>query len=306
MNFKISDIFSNSKYSSLKHNVMTSYLLRNLTRSRARNLKSLIFTATTGRSGTKSLVRIFECIDGCVAYHEPHPAMMNNEKMINRPDFNDEYTSWVYENIKSVNIRRYAKKCIFYFESNHAFIKSFHDHVINDFGEKIKVIHVYRNPVEVANSIYSIGNIPGSRQGNMWWLNYKSPHNKINISYILENDENFKDDFYKCLWYWYEIEERIKYWRGKYKDIKFVDFKTENINSYRNIKYMLNELDVPFNEERIKSACKTRENLKKDEKIRQPINKHDALRMHDNFLNMLIKNGYDHIANSILYENINY
>ena len=195
-----------------------------------RNLETLIFTATTGRSGTKTLTRIFSVIENCASYHESQP-IMNGELMINRDFFDDPRTRFVYKYVKSLNIRRFAKGGRYYFEGNHEFIKSFHDYVIDDFQGKVKVIHLYRNPVKMANSLFTINNHPGTTEGNKWWLNYNSPNNLIRIAHILNRDKDFTHDFYKCLWYWYEIEARVAFWRQHYKEVPFIDFRTEDISN---------------------------------------------------------------------------
>jgi hypothetical protein len=45
---------------------------------RARTVERLVFTATTGRSGTLTLAGIFARIPGCRALHEPYP-IINDE-----------------------------------------------------------------------------------------------------------------------------------------------------------------------------------------------------------------------------------
>ena len=47
----------------------------------------------------------------------------------------------------------------------------------------------------------------------MWYFDYKAANNKIRIADILEQDENYTHVFYRCLWYWYEMEERVKAFR---------------------------------------------------------------------------------------------
>ena len=45
---------------------------------RCRSVRSFAFVASTGRSGTTTLARLFEDLPSCVALHEPYPAMKSD------------------------------------------------------------------------------------------------------------------------------------------------------------------------------------------------------------------------------------
>jgi hypothetical protein len=279
------------RYWTPKHNPLTSFLFGRLTEHRGKNLEWLIFTATTGRSGTMSLARIFSAVDSCASYHEPWPDM-HGEELVNLDVDNNPYARFLYKTVKSVNIRRYARGMRYYFEANHMFIKSFYPYVLEDFPGKIKVIHLFRDPVKVANSIYSLGHYPGNETGNMWYLDYRAPSNKIRVAEILDGDENYDHVFYKCLWYWYEIEERVKDFREQHPNVPVVDFRTEDLNDQDSIMVMLDKLGVPYDIARIVNATGVRENLMSTDKQIPPLDTVIAEDMHQKFIELLAKLGY--------------
>src|SRR5271167_2608912 len=63
------------EFNPLKHNPVVAGAALQLLKLRTHKLKRLIFTATTGRSGTLTLCRLFSAVGGCISVHEAHPAM---------------------------------------------------------------------------------------------------------------------------------------------------------------------------------------------------------------------------------------
>lgn len=282
---------SDLRYWTLKHNPLTSRALSLLTGHRGDNLKTLVFTATTGRSGTKSLARIFSAVDDCVAFHEPHP-VMNGATVTNASAEDDPYIRYLYRTVKSVNIRRYAGGAQIYFESNHLFIKSFYPHVIRDFPGMVKVVHVYRDPVAVANSMHTIGNYPGTDDGNTWWLDFNGPENLINLADALNSDERFLHPFYKCLWYWYEIEARTIKMRHDHPDVPVFEFRTEDIRDKEKVELLLRSLEIPCDSQKIEQMTKVHTNLMTFRKKNPPLETHRAEEMHDKFRELLRSQGH--------------
>lgn len=282
---------SDLRYWTIKYNPLTSFLLRRLTERRGRNLEWLIFTATTGRSGTMSLARIFSTIDGCVSYHEPWPDMHGVE-LINPSLDDDSYARFLYKTVKSLNIRRYAYGAKYYFEANHVFLKNFYRYVLEDFPGKIKVIHLFRDPLKVANSIYALGHYPGTEVGNQWYFDYKASSNRIKIADILEQDEDYKHVFYKCLWYWYEMEARVKSFSEQFPEVTVVEFRTEDMNDQDRIVGMLEKLQMPYDLDRIAKVTGIQENPMTAEKRNPPLDMERAEDMHQKFLSFLSERGY--------------
>lgn len=117
------------------------------------NNRNTIFTLTSGRSGTLSLCGLIRRnFPNCTVMHEPylHPG---NPTMFGLPIYDhlvknqDAIRKLVKQ--KQETIKRY--RSALYIETSHAFLKSYWD-IAPDFFPKIKVIHLIRNPLEVARS----------------------------------------------------------------------------------------------------------------------------------------------------------
>ena len=253
--------------------------------------EKVIFVASTGRSGTGSISRLFASIDDVCSLHEPEP-VIGGATMIEKNKGNEHLARKIYTNVKSnvIRLERLTGKRI-YFESNHMFIKSFIEYAVEDFGNKVTVIHLYRNPVSVAKSLFDLQMIPGTERANEWYLDYKGNGNQIRIAEILDTNERFAHDFYKCLWYWYEIEARVSFWKNRYKEIRFVDFKTEDLNKYGCVTELLQELGIKYDEKKIKSNMDKKFNLKVSEKV-VTLDVKEAQVMHQSFREMLKEEGY--------------
>ena len=279
---------------SLKYNPFSSCLVRQYYRFRSHSLKQIVFVATTGRSGTMSLVDIFNHIPHCKAEHEPYPAMFD-EVLKAKCAGNEDFVSNMYWRIKSVNLWRSATGYTHYFESNHMFIKTYIEYAVEDFGDKVTVIHLVRDPVKVANSIYALQDFPGTEEGNKWWLDYTAENNLILIADYLDNDPEFNHPFYKGLWYWYEIEERVKYWRKKLPEVRFIAFKTEDFNDQEKTFQLLSDLKIDFDPNALSQCINTRSNTRPHQKLTEPLAIDVANAMNQKFKDLLISLKYTDI-----------
>lgn len=282
---------NNFCYYTWKHNPITSNLMKLYLRKVDKDIELLIFVATTGRSATTTLSEIFERILGCSSHHEPNPNM-NGQIMINRNNDDSRFAKFTYETVKSVNIRRLAKGFKYYVETNHMFIKTFIDYVVDDFPQKVKVIHLVRNPVEVAESITRLNQHPGSNIGNQWWSDYHAPENIIKIADVLDNNNEFKDNFYKSLWYWYEIEARVSFWKQKLPNVPFIYFNVRDISNGEKLCGLMEELKLKYDRNKIVDATNIRANQKNCAKKPSLINRNEATKMNEQFQQMLLSKGY--------------
>jgi hypothetical protein len=250
----------------LKHNPLVAALALQLLRLRTRGLERLIFTATTGRSGTLTLTKLFAAVPGCHATHEAHPVM--NGAVLRAASYGDTaLVDRVYRRVKSVNIRRAAVGYRHYFEANHLFIKTFAHQAVADFGQRVAVVHLVRPAVEVASSIYQLGDYPGTERGNYWWLDFRAPTNLLAMADILESDPEFSHPFYKALWYWHEVEARIAAWRAMMPAVTVIDFETGWLNDLGRVCGLLEELGVPYERARLAPLVGAKEHTKDHQKI---------------------------------------
>jgi hypothetical protein len=255
-----------SPFNPFKRNRLVAALASRLLRLQTRGLERLVFTATTGRSGTLTLTKLFAAVPGCRAAHEPYPIM--NGPVLRAASYGDSaLVDRVYNRIKSVNIRRAAVGYRYYFEANHLFIKTFALNAIADFGPRVAVVHLVRPAVDVANSIYQLGDYPSTEQGNFWWLDFRAPTNLLAMADILESDPEFSHPFYKALWYWHEVEARIAAWRASMPAVRVIDFETGWLNDLGRVCSLLEELGIRYERSRLEPLVGAREHTKDQQKI---------------------------------------
>lgn len=247
----------------LKRNILSLYIADKILNYICKDVNSFIFVATTGRSGSSSLAKIFSQIEGIASFHEPYPIMNNDYP----PSIDKKKYFEKMFRVKRIRIKKAAAEHNHYIETNHQFIKTYINEAVNCFGNKIKIIHLVRKPYLVARSFYQIGSIPGkTERGKLWLLDPKSNDNKINISDLLYDSELFKHDYYKCLWYWYEVEARIKIMKKRYPYITFYKIETDEINNTEKIQDMLNALEISVDSHKIKKLTNIKDNLKLNKK----------------------------------------
>ena len=255
---------------------------------RARTVEKLIFTATTGRSGTQSLSKIFAGIPGCRSLHEPHPIM--NSQALRAASYGDQATLDYFYRTKAINILRAAAGHRYYLEANHLFIKSFVAHAAREFGNRMAVIHLVRPPLEVAMSIYCLQIAPGTESGNRWLLDYRAPLNRIPIADVLDGNE-FSHPFYKGLWYWFEVEARVEEWRQRLPAVPFVRFETGWLNDAQRLFALTTALGLAVDRRQIDSLIGVKANDKADEKQIAPLPRQEAEQMFEHFVVLLRQRG---------------
>jgi len=259
MNEKINYLF--------KHNPITEYLYNKILDLKCRNVEAYIFVANTGRSGSRSLTEIFNAVDDCVCLHEPYPKMISEFPAGANKEI---YFDKVFRKLKRVYIKRAVAGFKYYVETNHLFIKNFVDPALRYFGNKVKIVHLVRDPVSVAASLYNLNDIPGKTLiAKYYYLDPRDQGNLIKIHDILFQDNEFKYDFYKCLWYWYEIETRIKKAKKKYPSTTFFKIKTEDLNNFDILSEMFKALKMPVSLSRLEDLIDTHINVRSNEKTRK-------------------------------------
>ncbi|MEQ1484728.1 hypothetical protein [Methyloglobulus sp.] len=248
-----------SVFKRIKVNFFTAFVARNVGRLLASSAKEYVFVVSTGRCGTNTLANICAKIPKCESLHEPHP-MMNGDIMISYNQGDEKPAKNQFYLRKLPHIFWASAFSTWYIESSHMFIKSFGDFAYKTFGSKLRLIHLTRDPIEVSNSYYLRGNIPGTPIGDDWTLNYRAAKNSLNLSELLDTDERFQHDFFKCLWYWYEIEARMIAFSAKYPSVPVVHIDTNAFNDIHALEQLFRQLNIPVGREVLSTMVGTRSN----------------------------------------------
>ena len=272
----------------LLYNRCTAALAKYYYDTKLKKVKHFIFVATTGRSGTLTLVDIFSRLDHCTAKHEPYPAM--HGPILRAASYGDiKAVDRFYKIRKAVNIRRDALGSEYYLEANHLFIKTFIQQAVDDFGKRLKVIHLVRDPAKVANSIYALQDQPGTEEGNRWWLDYRAPSNLISIPEVLDGGSEFSHPYYKALWYWFETEARIAQWKQRLPDVPFVFLQTEDLNDEERLNQLFPSLGIYVADDFASQVSSTKRHDRSSQKVVPPLPEEKAREMLQAFKALLIK-----------------
>ncbi len=270
---------------SLKYNPLSVSLCNMYFNGRCRRVDGYVFVATTGRSGSESLSKIFQAADRAVCLHEPYPIMLNTPE---DPSVREAYFARRFHQRKRINVKRAAAPYRYYVETNHQFVKNFIVPAMDEFKEKIRVVHLHRNPVKVASSFLSIDSVPGrTPTGRNYLLNPADGDNRVRIADLLDGDPTFEHDFFRCVWYWYEIEMRTAEYRRRFSDVPWFSLNTEELNEESSLVSMFETLGIDYDSERLKSLVGSRANTKTELKKKKGRQIDNAQEMHDALLSRM-------------------
>ena len=206
---------------------------------------SYIFVLTTGRSGSGSLSSIFQESLEVNSFHEPYPILNNSFNFSSKINYFWIKFQFYFIKVPLIICSNLNRKNI-YLETNHLFVKAFSSFAIKFFGSKIKLIHLVRPTYLVAKSMYEIGKIPGDKFGNKWYMNPNDINNMIDFNMIFEllddEDKYNYEDLYKCVWYWHEVEARIKLFK-KDNSVSILELETNELD---NTDKLLNKINSYF------------------------------------------------------------
>lgn len=161
--------------------------------------KRLIFTVTTGRSGTAYLSTLFGYVRNTHTFHEPAPEFVNVLRQV-QDDSGTARDFLVNEKLPVV-----ASDCAsVYVETSHLVCKGFLEPLLSIGIVPDLIIH-RRAPRDVAKSMFKMGTIPGrSDKGLKFYLSPADP------DVMKLNDWQNLTDYQLCYWYCIEIERRAR------------------------------------------------------------------------------------------------
>jgi hypothetical protein len=246
-------------------NRLISLLLNIVLKAMTKNVKSYIFVATTGRSGTTSLSTIFEGCSGVKTFHEPYPVMYTP---VDIESFHKTYYRKLFLFKKRIMIRIESIGSIHYLETNHQFIKNFSANAVKEFGEKIRVINLVRDPILVAKSFLEINSIPGmTDRGRAWLIDPLAKENIIKCDYLHLSNNVGEKSFLHCLWYWFETQARVAQFKNEFPKVPILEVKTDDFNNVDSLHKVMTFLNIETNLQQLENVCGKKINKKSREKL---------------------------------------
>ena len=248
----------------------------------ARKVKRFVFCANTGRCGSQSLAKILSCATNAAAYHEPAPAMVYSDDVSDYVNPKSREGRRVQEVMRLPEAERFrvlfhdwklpamyrlAKGAEVYCETTQMFVHTFAEPAIETLGEdRVGIIHLYRNPVDMAWSWYQFGHFcKGSAGPIEWGIRPIAEGNEIQAADLLQSDK-FKHPFYVPLWHWYNVQTKIARYRRQYTQVTWSTLRTEQLSDENAVLALCKEQGVRMNVEKMRAASQrkagTREDLK--------------------------------------------
>lgn len=201
----------------------------------------VIFTVTTGRSGSDFLCKVLNCFNNILSEHEPRPKY---DKYIRHAQhFPFVARDFIFRK-KLPYLEKKTQSGKIYAETSHLICKGFLDEwICNPELPTPKLIILNRELRKIALSFNRINSIPGRTFGGVRYL--LSPDDPNNLT-LLPNHEKL-NNYQICYWYCLEIEERKKYYRDLIKKHKgvYCDTSIEELKTSEGINHLQETLQLP-------------------------------------------------------------
>ena len=205
--------------------------------------KSLIFCASSGRVGTHYLAELLGSCDRVFAVHEAPPYMIGSHlKRVLREPLSDSYEQ---RRVKAAALRATLAglpRGSVYAETNHMFVKTFHDVVINEFPPgSIQVVVLRRSLDRVLKSLLELGYFTGADTDWPLWMYV--PEGAALLARPPRPIQQL-DDVDRAIGYLFDIEARLQQFRTAYPGIKTVQAQLEEIQTEEGAAKLLRELGL--------------------------------------------------------------
>ncbi len=206
-------------------------------RTRPARDKRLIFTITTGRSGTRYLAWALRGFRGVDARHEPRPKFSDAFRTVAKhPEVAAEF--WLHH--KLPRIARSPRPI--YAETSHLACKGFLESLV-ELGYAPDLIHLRRTPRDVALSLWRLGTVPGRTYRGVKY--YLSPTDRTFLRLPLERLPGLHD-YQICYWYCLEIARRAEAYAARFatRGVRIHDVPLESIGGSEGILALGRELGL--------------------------------------------------------------
>lgn len=198
--------------------------------------KRIIFTLTTGRSGTALLAKLLKPLLQVHADHEPKPLFSDALVYLKtRPDFD------IHEfcKMKLKAIQQSMDDKDIYIETCHSFGKGFIG-PMREICSDIEIIILHRNPIDVTMSMYRLGDIPGRTKTGLHW--YLSPKDNMSFTTLKYSIQEAYTDFQLCYWYTQEMLCRMNEALEHHQVLCSIEFR--ELLSYTYFRNVLNQMGI--------------------------------------------------------------
>lgn len=208
--------------------------------------KKLIFCINSGRAGSQYLATLLDTAQEVRAFHEPEPAM--NGQYLHMVDQHGYENTYKQRRVKGSAIHKTLKKMRkneVYCETNHMFIKTFFDVVIDEF-KNVEVIILRRDIAHILKSFIELNYFTGRNEAWKDWMT--SPNTRSHAIDCIDRDE-ILDQYDLCIAYLIDIEARIQRFLKEYPHIPVHMVRLEQLNDIENVKKLFDALHITMTPE---------------------------------------------------------
>lgn len=174
------------------------------------SMKRIIFTLTTGRSGTALLTELLRPLPQVHAEHEPKP-LFSDAFVYLKTRHNFNVKEFCKIKLAAIDQLLEQNDKTIYIETCHTFGKGFMEPML-ELNPDIEIIILHRDPIQVALSMYRLDDIPGKSKTGLHW--YLSPGDHISVTtldkyfpspHMVSKNIYYYTDFQLCYWYTQEM-----------------------------------------------------------------------------------------------------
>lgn len=200
-----------------------------------------IFCINSGRSGSHYLADVLGTAEQICSYREAPPQMAYQYvTMANKFPLNKTRAQRLVK-IKDIKSKvANNPKDYTYSETNHMFIKTFYDLVMETFKSDVNVIILRRKLSKVLKSFIELGYF-GKNQESLNWMTLPFGSNSIIKLFKPYRD---MDQFERCISYLLDIEYRALEFKKQYKNINICEANIDLINDFDYTKELFNNLGI--------------------------------------------------------------
>jgi hypothetical protein len=203
--------------------------------------RRLIFSINSGRSGSKYLAQLLGTARHMNSFHEAEPHM--SAEYIDMINAGPLETTREKRRVKCeaiAEILRGMGRNDSYAETNHTFIKTFYDVVLEDF-RNVQVIVLRRDLALVLKSFVELGYFsPLNPRGQNWM---SSPNAATAALPALAPDDEL-DQFDRSIAYLIDIEARAERFKKDYPHVPTYDVQLEQLNDIDFVQALFQRLDI--------------------------------------------------------------
>jgi hypothetical protein len=233
--------FSEQSFDSARNNPLTRFAARAYGRRVvAASVEKWAFCAATGRCGTNTLADLLAPHPDICARHEPYP-QPSHDLLASRDagDFAPVERYWEQKKTPKVYWEARGKKT--YLETTHLFMHTFAESAVQEFGDKLVVIHIYRDAHATARSFLKRGQDPIN---DPWLIHPGGKNVVLDVTDAVAPGGAFDDHYLRLVWYAHEVFARVLKLKAQNPELHLIDFPTDNLNSEAAVKDLLSALGL--------------------------------------------------------------